>query len=216
MAKILAIETSGAICSATLISSATVKSKYLDANGNTHDKLLAVFIQRILEDNKLKIDNLDAVALSAGPGSFTGLRIGASIAKALTFNNLPKLIQIPTLNAVAFLGKEIADSNFTKIAATIQSYKDQFYLQYFDLELNQLSEIETGIIDNFTFDKDVYYAGFMKNPNQSKLNKFERSLDSEAIAKIAEIEFEKGNFVNSEEFVPLYVQEFVPKVGKSL
>ena len=217
MANILALESSGAICSACLISSGKIRTKYADMNGNTHDRLLAEFIRRILEDNKMKVENLDAVAVSAGPGSFTGLRIGASLAKALCFDNQPKLISVPTLNAIAFAAKEMANSNnFNKIAATIQSYKDQFYLQYFDLDLNPISEITIEQVFEYQFNDEYYYAGYIKNEKQNHINKYEQALDSEVIAHFAEEIFDKNEFIKSEEFTPLYVAEFVVKQGNKI
>src|SRR5690606_37664369 len=99
---------------------------------HSHDETLAHQIKQSLELLKLSINDFEAVAISSGPGSFTGLRVGSAIAKGLTFGNAPKLIDVPTMSAFAFVSKEFA--NYTKaksIFVVIPSNKDFYFIQKF-------------------------------------------------------------------------------------
>lgn len=85
MALILNIETSSAICSVCLARDGAVMGCKEDHSGTNHAALLAVYIKKLFEEHRMKAADLDAVAVSAGPGSYTGLRIGAATAKGICF-----------------------------------------------------------------------------------------------------------------------------------
>jgi len=143
--KIISIETSGPVCSVALSDGDSFISELYNSDGNRHDELCAEFVRRLLVEKNLTISNIDAIAVSSGPGSFTGLRIGASIAKALCFKEsendyAPRLIAVPTLSA--FANEAMENINFqkvpnfrkvenTKIIAFIPAQKDYLYYQIF-------------------------------------------------------------------------------------
>ena len=83
MPLILNIETSSTICSVCLAKDGVLLDYKEDQQGNSHARVLTVFIDELLKNNGLSVSALDAVAVSAGPGSYTGLRIGTSVAKGL-------------------------------------------------------------------------------------------------------------------------------------
>jgi tRNA threonylcarbamoyladenosine biosynthesis protein TsaB len=175
--KILAIETSGKICSVSLccfdiatndkVANFDVMAEYNINVGNKHDKFCAELCNRIMKDNDISFSVLDAVAVSIGPGSFTGLRIGLAIAKGLCFsdinssdNQLP-LIAVPTLNALANNALlYISDNNINnKLLAIIPSHSNLVYYQLFDSNGNSLSEISFASIDAIAeqfADSDIY------------------------------------------------------------
>lgn len=101
MPLILNIETSSPICSVCLSRDGTVIDCREDRTGNSHAKILTVFIDELFKSNNLSLSELDAVAVSAGPGSYTGLRIGTSVAKGLCYALNKPLISVPTLLALA-------------------------------------------------------------------------------------------------------------------
>ncbi|MFH1050772.1 MAG: tRNA (adenosine(37)-N6)-threonylcarbamoyltransferase complex dimerization subunit type 1 TsaB [bacterium] len=147
--KIISIETSGPVCAVALSDNDTIVSEYSSSDGNPHDAYCAEYVRKVLEDNSLGIENIDAVAISSGPGSFTGLRIGASIAKALCFKEsdedyAPKLISVPTLSAfannVAFCHSERSEESISKIIAVIPAQKDVLYYQEFTIHHTELVE----------------------------------------------------------------------------
>ncbi|HAL65703.1 MAG TPA: tRNA (adenosine(37)-N6)-threonylcarbamoyltransferase complex dimerization subunit type 1 TsaB, partial [Bacteroidales bacterium] len=101
MTNLLCIESSTSICSVALVSNGDLIGLEETQDKNAHSARLTVLIEKILNDNRLKAKQLNAVAMSRGPGSYTGLRIGASVAKGLCFAlNIP-LIAVSTLQAMA-------------------------------------------------------------------------------------------------------------------
>ena len=101
MAIILNIETSGRICSVALTKEGAVEFQLEDTEGMKHAERLAPFVERCMEELKRKEEKLDAVAVSIGPGSYTGLRIGLSLAKGLAFSLGVPLIGVSTLKILA-------------------------------------------------------------------------------------------------------------------
>jgi tRNA threonylcarbamoyladenosine biosynthesis protein TsaB len=101
MAFILNIETSTEVCSVSLAENGNPVVLKESNEGFNHSKSLTVFIEEIFNDNNIKINTLDAVAVSKGPGSYTGLRIGVSVAKGLCYGlNIP-LISVCSLEMMA-------------------------------------------------------------------------------------------------------------------
>jgi tRNA threonylcarbamoyladenosine biosynthesis protein TsaB len=93
---ILCIETSTSICSVALSNRNGVVALKEDNSGKSHASLLTVFIEELFKENDVKADTLDAVAVSKGPGSYTGLRIGVSVAKGIAFGSSVPLIAVDT------------------------------------------------------------------------------------------------------------------------
>ena len=102
MALILNIETSTSVCSVALCEDGEIISQRENNEGKSHASLLTVFIDEILKEASVNIKKIDAIAVSKGPGSYTGLRIGVSVAKGLCYGVDLKLISINTLQSMAF------------------------------------------------------------------------------------------------------------------
>jgi tRNA threonylcarbamoyl adenosine modification protein YeaZ len=130
-----------------------------------HDRLLAEATLALCRMTNRSVADLYAVAVSAGPGSFTGLRIGAAFAKALTFEDtpnspFPRLLPIPTMTACAFASRTIAQMlGKREICIGIPSHKDLLYVQRFTPEATPLHEIQ--LVQEHTLRADVHtlYAG---------------------------------------------------------
>lgn len=217
--KILAIESSG-INSGIAIGNENnliyESSLYLK---HSHDETLAHQVRESLHFLNLKVEDIDAVAISSGPGSFTGLRVGVAIAKGLTFANSPKLIDVPTLQAFAFVSKEFAISlNSQSIFAIIPSNQDRYFVQEFDQFANPKTEISLLHKDEVSALKlaDNVVCGY--GANDFKGNNYQLSglnrLTPRFILKFAQEEFTKQNFVESDSFQPKYYQEFIPAQKK--
>jgi tRNA threonylcarbamoyladenosine biosynthesis protein TsaB len=100
MPLILNIETTSAICSVCLAKDGKLIDYREDKEGNSHARVLTVFIEDLMLKNNLAFAGLDAIAVSAGPGSYTGLRIGTSVAKGLCYALNKPLIAVPTLHSM--------------------------------------------------------------------------------------------------------------------
>ena len=101
MAHILTIDTATTACSVALVKDGTVQALRENNQGLNHSVLLAPYIDALLREHRLEVRDLDAIAVSMGPGSYTGLRIGVSTAKGLCFGAGIPLIAVPTLRALA-------------------------------------------------------------------------------------------------------------------
>ena len=137
MALILAIETSGEICSVAIGSENEILSEIQGNSVNQHSKDITLLIHEALNNANLAFDDLDAIAISDGPGSYTGLRVAASCAKALCFAHDIPFIAISTLES---LGKEALRqvSQAEYVIPMIDARRMEVYLSV----LNDQSEIE--------------------------------------------------------------------------
>ncbi|OGU60319.1 MAG: tRNA (adenosine(37)-N6)-threonylcarbamoyltransferase complex dimerization subunit type 1 TsaB [Ignavibacteria bacterium GWF2_33_9] len=211
--KILLIDTSAIDCTVAIsegekiLVSSTIKIKKF------HDRLLAEFTRRALSDLDLEVKDLDAVAISSGPGSFTGLRIGASFAKGLTIGEYPKLISLPTLQLYSIQNENLTKITHKKsITSLITANSGMFYLQNFDLYSNPLNDADFISKDQFQYDPNTHYCGDDKKLESILNIPLETSLLlPESLAKCAYRMFALNNFQKSEEFEPIYIQEFVFK-----
>ena len=118
--KILAIDSSAVCASAAIAENGRVKAEYRAENGLTHSQTLLPMIDEIMKMLRLTADDLDAVAVTCGPGSFTGLRIGSATAKGICLAADKPLIEIPTLEAMAY-----AHHEFPGYAAPIMDARRQ-------------------------------------------------------------------------------------------
>ena len=101
MAKILAIETSGSNCGVGIWATEN-EPMIIEENGSKiHSEKLPLFVQEVLANSNLSLNDLDAIAVSSGPGSYTGLRIGMSFAKGLAFGGKIQLLPINTIDSIA-------------------------------------------------------------------------------------------------------------------
>ncbi|MBI6119243.1 tRNA (adenosine(37)-N6)-threonylcarbamoyltransferase complex dimerization subunit type 1 TsaB [Salegentibacter maritimus] len=148
MALILCLETATTNCSVALSKNGQLLALKEDKSNNySHAEKLHVFIDEILNENNLGVQNLDAVAVSKGPGSYTGLRIGVSAAKGLCFSLGIPLIAIPTLNSLA------AQAELEKgfIVPMLDARRMEVYASVFDENLDELRETKAEVLDENSF-----------------------------------------------------------------
>lgn len=153
MAVILNIDTSTEVCSVALTFDGMVLKHIEDFQGRNHASLLSGFIKECLDHLKEKGLKLEAVSVSMGPGSYTGLRIGLSEAKGLAYAlNIP-LIGVSTLKlltvAVMFSGMEISDS--TIFVPMIDARRMEVYTAAYDLGLKELMTPQPLILDGDSY-----------------------------------------------------------------
>lgn len=215
MPTILAIETSGKTCGIALVVGNALRAEYTYIHKTVHDELLATLISRVLEDSALTIADVDAIAVSAGPGSFTGLRIGASLAKGLCYGGTPKLIAVPTLSAMASAGDEVAQTfGANSIIAYSHSHKDVFYFQTFLPDSNPISDVqivdESFIRSSLTKSSVICSDGSLTIDPKSciYLSGLQRMSPRFTIRQGLRM-YQRSEFINPDEFSPKYEQDFV-------
>ena len=137
-----------------------------DHEGPNHAVILGVFVQEALSFIDSHAIPLDAVAVSCGPGSYTGLRIGLSMAKGICYGRDVKLIAIPTLELMCvplLLGEKINEEN-ALLCPMIDARRMEVYSQFFDRALKEVRSISADIVENNTYDdilaqQPVYFFG---------------------------------------------------------
>lgn len=222
MAVILSIETATKSCSIALAKDGQlVALKEEVSEKYSHSEQLTVFIQDLLQDNNFSFSDLDAVSISSGPGSYTGLRIGLSTAKGLCYSlNLP-LIDISTLEAMSQLMLEKHSDKL--LCPMIDARRMEVYCALFGTD--HKTEVEAKVIDTSSFAKEleqgqVLFFGDGADKCREVLSHanahFELNVYPSALGMIAlaEYKFQQQQFEDVAYFVPFYLKEFVAGVKK--
>ena len=218
MSKILNIETSTTVCSVSLSENGICKCVRENFNGNNHSELIGVFTQEVLAEAGVEPKDLDAVALSIGPGSYTGLRIGTSFAKGLCYGSDLKLITIPTLKIIAQNAKEkYSIEDDALLCPMIDARRMEVYNCIYDASLGQERETQPEIIDENSFaeilqSKKVYFCGngaakckqYLTHENAIFLDEVFPLATS--MISLAEDAFAKNDFADVAYFEPFYLK----------
>lgn len=227
MALILNIETATPVLSVALAKNGEVIAKREENTQNRHSERITLFIQELLEKRQVTQEDLDAVAVSEGPGSYTGLRIGVSTAKGICYAKDIPLIAISTLKAMAWRmatrRKKESNKKDVLFCPMIDARRMEVYSAFFDSDHHQIRKVQADIIDEnsyeaFLTDKTVVFGGdgadkcreVIRSENAVFLNNIHPS--SEAMAPIAETYFRNKNFADVAYFEPFYLKAF--KAGK--
>ncbi|TCD08239.1 tRNA (adenosine(37)-N6)-threonylcarbamoyltransferase complex dimerization subunit type 1 TsaB [Pedobacter frigidisoli] len=220
MAKILQIETATSFCSVALsIDGKTVFVKE-ESGQNLHARNLTLFIDEVIKSAGLAYADLDAIAVSKGPGSYTGLRIGVSTAKGLCYALEKPLIAIETLEMMA-AGFLIKNPNYTGlICPMIDARRMEVYTSVFDSKLDILEPTSAKIIDENSFEhllaqNKITFLGdgaakCAETLNHANANFSEANFNSaNYMSKLANEVFYKTNFEDVAYFEPFYLKDFV-------
>ncbi|MGM9479258.1 tRNA (adenosine(37)-N6)-threonylcarbamoyltransferase complex dimerization subunit type 1 TsaB [Pedobacter sp. GSP4] len=151
MAKILQIETATAVCSVALSVDGKTVSLKEESGQNLHASNLTLFIEDVIKSAGLSYSDLDAIAVSKGPGSYTGLRIGVSTAKGLCYALDKPLIAIETLKMMA-AGFLTENPDYSALVCPmIDARRMEVYTSVFDTALTVLAPTTAKIIDETSF-----------------------------------------------------------------
>lgn len=169
-----------------------------------------------MSDHELTWDGVDAVAVSSGPGSFTGLRIGISLAKAICMSGRPKLVGVPTLPALAAEAASRHVSNdVSRIVVAYPSQRGQLYAQTFDAY--GMEQTEAVLIAAGDFHVLVNEGTLVCSTDSLPEVCADRitviPMRADYLIPTASRMLERGQVQDSDSFVPLYVQDFVPKTS---
>ena len=155
--KLLALETATEVCSIALLDDDQPVAVVEERVPRKHAEMLPLFYQELVLKTKLELADLDGIAISIGPGSFTGLRIGLSFAKGLAYGHGLPLIPTPTLLALI----SGINEKMGRMKMMLFSHRDRIYHQDFEIQSNKLIELTepasvawSNIVDQFTdYDK---------------------------------------------------------------
>ena len=165
----IALESSTEVCSAALVSDGVVIAERQNNIGSNHAALLPVYVQQLQQEAKECGLTVDGIVLSNGPGSYTGLRIGASLAKGLCYGAELPLLAVPTLAVIAagvFSGQKSAISNQQSalICPMIDARRMEVYCALYDTELREIEALQAKVIDSDSFadmlaGHTIYFCG---------------------------------------------------------
>lgn len=231
MALILCIETGTDICSVGIARDGELISLRESDEGRDHARQVGVFVDELLDEMGLQPEDLDAVAVGKGPGSYTGLRIGVSFAKGLCYGIQKPLIAIGSLNALTEVAREDYEAGILDVEGwddavlcpMVDARRMEVYTQRFDAEGKALSEVSAEIIDGESFAAErVSERPFVIFGNGAK--KCEEVLSgaqwvavapsARGLVRLAEEAFEAGQFENIAYFEPFYLKDFVVTTSK--
>ena len=185
-------------------------------NGYSHAEKLHVYVDEVLKEAKISTLQLDAIAVSKGPGSYTGLRIGVSAAKGLAFAlNIP-LISVSTLEALAHQVK--ADSGL--IVPMLDARRLEVYSAIFDTQFNSIRAIEAQVLDETSFqsyllENKVYFIGDGVAKTKALLDNnnavfIENKLPSaDQMSALSFNKYKKSDTEDVAYFEPYYLKDFV-------
>lgn len=217
---LLGIESSGITCGVGVSISGQLRGEISLNSKNIHSEKLAAFTEFILDNLEMKAEDLSGIILSAGPGSFTGLRIGYSLAKGLAHSlNIP-IVEIPTLDIWAHqMGKQSLP-----IIPVIDAYRDEIFYSIYQWEQSEMkrqtdySVIKIANLDQIVKQKTII-TGSLAEQVLSKIRKalsdlgvfpgnFHSIISIGALLELGHKKFEKGEFSDLNSCEPFYMRKF--------
>lgn len=231
MSLILNIETSSENCSVAISKDEFTLDMAEEEGSKSHASVLTVLIDELLRKNQMGISDLDAIAVSKGPGSYTGLRIGVSVAKGLCYGAVKPLIAINTLDSMmngfrkGITDFEIHFTENTIFCPMLDARRLEVYLAMYDKKGVLIKETTAEIIDENSFsdilkEHPMVFFGsgtskckeILKNPNAQFMDHF--LLKASYMTHLSYENLVKRNFENVAYFEPFYLKDFVATIPK--
>ncbi|MDE6538067.1 MAG: tRNA (adenosine(37)-N6)-threonylcarbamoyltransferase complex dimerization subunit type 1 TsaB [Muribaculaceae bacterium] len=228
MATILNIETSGRICSVAITKDGAVEYQLEDHEGMKHAEVLAPFVEKCMEELKRKGDKLDAIAVSIGPGSYTGLRIGLSLAKGLAFSMDLPLIGVSTLQilAVKTMFRNFNYDGTELLVPMIDARRMEVFTGVYDFALNEIETPGAKILDETSWsdilkERKVIFMGNGSEKAKSVISSSNAEWAGayEPVARdmlaLSEKHYREGRFIDRAYSVPEYLKEYQTTTPKN-
>jgi len=235
MISLLSIETSTKVCSVVLSIAGKPVFERIHRAEASHASQLGVFVWEAVTYAQANQWKIDAVAVSSGPGSYTGLRIGVSEAKGLCYGKDIPLIAVPTLTILAHkvaktLLPEDADSAdaamFPFLCPMIDARRMEVYAALYDIQLREIRSVQAEIVENNSYreyleKQPVLFFGEGSDKCRSTIqsphaqfisNIYPTAMD---MIPLAEKAFRRKEFVDTAYFEPFYLKEFQATVAKN-
>ena len=227
MACIINIETSTTVCSVTLAQDGAVILEKISFDGPAHAVLGGVYIEEVVAFARKQNLPIDAVAVSCGPGSYTGLRIGVSLAKGVCFGLNVPLISLPTLQVIAASAITQTQDKEAHYCAMIDARRMEVYAACYDASLNEIRSTAADIVTEETYlplladCTKTYFFGngaakcmhLIQAENAVLLEDIHPL--ATAMAPLSEAAFQAKRFEDSAYYEPYYLKEFVGTVAKN-
>lgn len=220
---ILYIETATDVCSVALSRGAEVIGLKEEAGGNNHAKHLLPFVDEVLKQGGCTVSDLNGVAVSVGPGSYTGLRIGVSTAKGIAYTAGIPVMAVGTLESIAQGARESWTDAFTEplqIVPMLDARRMEVFTTRYSFDMQSLEEVSAKIVDENTFaellsEHKVLFCGngmpkcreiLSANPNAFFA---EVTVSAKNMLPAALRKWQNSDFENVAYFEPFYLKEYV-------
>lgn len=229
MSCILNIETSTNVCSVALSQDGVCLYEDVNMEGPSHAQVLAGYVKNAVSFADSHAIPIDAIAISKGPGSYTGLRIGVSEAKGVAYGRDAKLLSVPTLKLLTvpiLLGHEELPED-ALLCPMIDARRMEVYCALYDRALNEVVQTQALVIDSDSFknylDKQpIYFMGngadkcveTIQHPNAHFIKNIVPRAKN--MIPLAETAMAKEQFEDVAYFEPFYLKEFVATKSKKL
>lgn len=229
MSCILNIETSTNVCSVALSQDGVCLYEDVNMEGPSHAQVLAGYVKNAVSFADSHAIPIDAIAISKGPGSYTGLRIGVSEAKGVAYGRDAKLLSVPTLKLLTvpiLLGHEELPED-ALLCPMIDARRMEVYCALYDRALNEVVQTQALVIDSDSFkdylDKQpIYFIGngadkcveTIQHPNAHFIKNIVPRAKN--MIPLAEMAMAKEQFEDVAYFEPFYLKEFVATKSKKL
>jgi tRNA threonylcarbamoyladenosine biosynthesis protein TsaB len=226
LAFILNIETATRVCSVALSTDGVVTSIRESHVANSHSELITLFTEEVINEAGIPFSRLDAISVSMGPGSYTGLRIGVSTAKGLCYSLDKPLIAINTLKAMAAGMAGLAEDDQFLLCPMIDARRMEVYAAIFDIQLNELKPTEAVIVDEHSFqdllnNRKILFAGDGASKCREVLRHQQHAVfhdefhpSARYMASLSEQKFRQNTFEDVAYFEPFYLKDFVAGIPK--
>ncbi|MFK8045781.1 MAG: tRNA (adenosine(37)-N6)-threonylcarbamoyltransferase complex dimerization subunit type 1 TsaB [Crocinitomicaceae bacterium] len=225
MALILCIETATKVCSVALaLNGKAIAVKESKTENFSHSENLNLFIESLFIGSKYELTDVNAIAVSMGPGSYTGLRIGASTAKGLAYG-----LQVPVIGigSLLSLANQLPKKENTLICPMFDARRMEVYSALYNQSLDLISEVEAKVITSESYltylnQERIVFIGpgaekcmdLIQHPNA--IFDLNLAVSATSMASIADIKFQKNEFENLAYFEPFYLKDFIAGKPKKL
>ena len=226
MSLILAIETGTDICSVGIAKDGELLSLRESDEGRDHARKVGVFVDELLRETDIAPDELDAVAVGKGPGSYTGLRIGVSFAKGLCYGLQKPLVAVGSLDALAEVAREdyeagilaVDDWSNALLCPMVDARRMEVYAQVFDTEGRPQGEVSAEVVDEGSFAAFrgqgrpfvIFGSGARKCADVLPDAVYvEVTPSARGLARLAQQALDEGRTEDIAYFEPFYLKDFV-------
>ncbi|WP_195458392.1 tRNA (adenosine(37)-N6)-threonylcarbamoyltransferase complex dimerization subunit type 1 TsaB [Alistipes sp. D31t1_170403_E11] len=226
MSLILCIETGTDVCSVGIAKDGELLSLRESDEGRDHARKVGVFVDELLRETGIAPEDLDAVAVGKGPGSYTGLRIGVSFAKGLCYGLQKPLVAVGSLDALAEVACEDYEAGILSVEGWENAYlcpmvdarRMEVYAQVFDADGRPQSEVSAEVIDTESFAAFrgqgrpfvIFGSGARKCADVlPDATLVEVTPSARGLARLAQQALDEGRTVDIAYFEPFYLKDFV-------
>lgn len=226
MSLILCIETGTDICSVGIAKDGELLSLRESDEGRDHARKVGVFVDELLRETGIVPDDLDAVAVGKGPGSYTGLRIGVSFAKGLCYGLQKPLVAVGSLDALAEVAREdyeagilsVDDWDGAYLCPMVDARRMEVYAQVFDTEGRPQGEVSAEVVDEGSFAAFrgqgrpfvIFGSGARKCADVLPDAVYvEVTPSAHGLARLAQQALDEGRTEDIAYFEPFYLKDFV-------